>query len=106
MNAQAIYEGLREEDPNRQVFQLTRSGFAGLQRYATATWSGDIATRWEDMKAQISAGLNFAMSGIPYWTISIVQYGIPLIAKLSPAEIWAFISSQRVAISPLQVAVA
>ena len=66
MNAQAIYEGLREADNNRRVFQLTRSGFAGLQRYATATWSGDIATRWEDMKAQISAGLNFSMSGIPY----------------------------------------
>lgn len=71
MNAQAIYEGLREADPDRRVFQLTRSGFAGLQRYATATWSGDIATRWEDMKAQISAGLNFAMSGIPYWTMDI-----------------------------------
>ncbi|MDR2968799.1 MAG: DUF5110 domain-containing protein [Tannerellaceae bacterium] len=71
MNAQAIYEGLREADPNRRVFQLTRSGFAGLQRYATATWSGDIGTRWEDMRAQISAGLNFAMSGIPYWTMDI-----------------------------------
>ncbi|NDV83785.1 TIM-barrel domain-containing protein [Bacteroides sp. 51] len=71
MNAQAIYEGLREADPDRRIFQLTRSGFAGLQRYATATWSGDIATRWEDMKAQISAGLNFAMSGIPYWTMDI-----------------------------------
>ena len=71
MNAQAIYEGLREVDPDRRIFQLTRSGFAGLQRYATATWSGDIATRWEDMKAQISAGLNFAMSGIPYWTMDI-----------------------------------
>lgn len=71
MNAQAIYEGLREEDPDRRVFQLTRSGFAGLQRYATASWSGDIATRWEDLKAQISAGLNFSVSGIPYWTHDI-----------------------------------
>lgn len=71
MNAKAIYEGLREEDPDTRVFQLTRSGFSGLQRYSTATWSGDIATRWEDMKAQISAGLNFAMSGIPYWTMDI-----------------------------------
>jgi Alpha-glucosidases, family 31 of glycosyl hydrolases len=53
------------------VFLLTRSGYAGLQRYSTATWSGDIATRWEDMKAQISAGLNFAVSGIPYWTMDI-----------------------------------
>lgn len=71
MNAEAIYDGQRKMDPDRQVFLLTRSGFAGLQRYSTATWSGDIATRWEDMKAQISAGLNFAMSGIPYWTMDI-----------------------------------
>jgi alpha-D-xyloside xylohydrolase len=71
MNAQAIYEGLRRADDNRRVFQLTRSGFAGLQRYATATWSGDIASRWEDMKAQISAGINFSLSGIPYWTMDI-----------------------------------
>ncbi|WP_308991029.1 TIM-barrel domain-containing protein [Mariniflexile litorale] len=71
MNAEAIYDGQREVAPNKRVFLLTRSGFAGLQRYSTATWSGDIATRWEDMKAQISAGLNFAVSGIPYWTMDI-----------------------------------
>jgi len=71
VNAMAIYEGQRSSDPNRRVFLLTRSGFSGLQRYSTATWSGDIATRWEDMKAQISAGLNFALSGIPYWTFDI-----------------------------------
>lgn len=71
MNAEAIYDGQRGADPDKRVFLLTRSGFAGLQRYSTATWSGDIATRWEDMKAQISAGLNFSMSGIPYWTMDI-----------------------------------
>lgn len=71
MNADAIYNGQRSVDNNKRVFLLTRSGFAGLQRYSTATWSGDIATRWEDMKAQISAGLNFAVSGIPYWTMDI-----------------------------------
>ncbi len=71
MNAEAIYDGQRGVNPNDRVFLLTRSGFAGLQRYSTATWSGDIATRWEDMKAQISAGLNFAVSGIPYWTMDI-----------------------------------
>ncbi|MBP7037744.1 MAG: DUF5110 domain-containing protein [Bacteroidales bacterium] len=71
LNAQGIYEGQRDADPDRRVFLLTRSGFAGLQRYSTATWSGDIGTRWEDMKAQISAGLNFALSGIPYWTFDI-----------------------------------
>lgn len=71
VNADAIYNGQRGVEPNQRVFLLTRSGFAGLQRYSTATWSGDIATRWEDMKAQISAGLNFAISGIPYWTMDI-----------------------------------
>jgi alpha-D-xyloside xylohydrolase len=71
VNADAIYNGQREADPDKRVFLLTRSGFPGLQRYSTATWSGDIATRWEDMKAQISAGLNFAISGIPYWTMDI-----------------------------------
>lgn len=71
VNAMAIYDGQRSVKPNERVFLLTRSGFAGLQRYSTATWSGDIGTRWEDMKAQISAGLNFALSGIPYWTMDI-----------------------------------
>ena len=71
MNAMAIYNGQRSADRNKRVFLLTRSGFAGLQRYSTATWSGDIGTRWEDMKAQIPAGLNYAISGIPYWTMDI-----------------------------------
>lgn len=71
MNAEAIYDGQRSVAPNKRVLLLTRSGFAGLQRYSTATWSGDIGTRWEDMKAQISAGLNFSISGIPYWTMDI-----------------------------------
>lgn len=61
-----IYDGQHGVDPDKRVFLLTRSGFSGLQRYSTATWSGDIATRWEDMEAQIAAGLNFAVSGIPY----------------------------------------
>lgn len=71
MNAEGIYKGQRGKDPNKRVFLLTRSGFAGIQHYSTAVWSGDIGTRWEDMKAQISAGLNFSLSGIPYWTMDI-----------------------------------
>ena len=71
VNAQAIYEGQLKENPDDRVFLLTRSGFAGLQRYSTASWSGDIGTRWEELKAQISAGLNFSISGIPYWTMDI-----------------------------------
>lgn len=71
VNADAIYTGQRSVNDTSRVFLLTRSGFAGLQRYSTATWSGDIASRWEDMRAQISAGLNFAVSGVPYWTMDI-----------------------------------
>jgi Alpha-glucosidases, family 31 of glycosyl hydrolases len=67
MNADAIYNGQRSVNPNTRVFLLTRNGYAGLQRYSTAIWSGDIGTRWEDLKAQISAGINFCMSGIPFW---------------------------------------
>jgi len=69
MNAKGIYEGQRSTNNNDRVFLLTRSGFAGSQKYAAAIWSGDIGTRWEDMKAQISAGQNFSISGNPYWTM-------------------------------------
>ncbi|MBP3286192.1 MAG: DUF5110 domain-containing protein [Prevotella sp.] len=71
VNADAIYNGQRSvykgKDNEPRVFLLTRSGFAGEQRFSTATWSGDIATRWEDMRAQMTAGLNYSMSGIPFW---------------------------------------
>jgi alpha-D-xyloside xylohydrolase len=69
MNAKGIYEGQRSTNNNDRVFLLTRSGFASSQKYGAAIWSGDIGTRWEDMKAQISAGLNYAISGNPYWTM-------------------------------------
>ena len=67
VNADAIYNGQRSVNPNQRVFLLTRSGFAGEQRYSTATWSGDIATRWEDMRAQMTAGMNYSMAGLPFW---------------------------------------
>ena len=71
VNADAIYNGQRSvfkgANNEPRVFLLTRSGFAGEQRYSTATWSGDIGTRWEDMRAQMTAGLNYSMSGIPFW---------------------------------------
>ncbi|RZM22203.1 MAG: DUF5110 domain-containing protein, partial [Pedobacter sp.] len=71
VNAKGVYEGQRSVNPNERVFILTRSAFSGLQKYAAATWSGDIGARWEDMKAQISAGINFSLSGMPYWTMDI-----------------------------------
>ena len=67
VNADAIYNGQRSVQPNKRVFLLTRSGFAGEQRFSTATWSGDIGTRWEDMRAQMTAGINYSMCGLPFW---------------------------------------
>ena len=53
---------------NKRVFLLTIKGFSSQQRYSTTTWSGDILTRWEDLKTKIIAGLNFSISGITYWS--------------------------------------
>ncbi len=76
VNADAIYKGQRSVDPDKRVFLLTRSGFAGLQRYSTATWSGDIGTSWTDMRMQMAAGLNFSMSGIPFWGMDIGGFSV------------------------------
>ena len=75
-NAKGIYEGQRLTNPDKRVFILTRSAFAGSQRFAAAVWSGDIASRWEDMRTQIIAGINFSMSGLPYWTMDIGGFAV------------------------------
>jgi alpha-D-xyloside xylohydrolase len=75
-NARTIYEGQRSADPNKRVFILTRSAYAGLQHYGAAVWSGDIASRWLDMKNQIAAGVDFSMSGLPYWTMDIGGFAV------------------------------
>ena len=75
-NADAIYNGQRSVNPNTRVFLLTRSGFAGEQRYSTATWSGDIGTRWEDMRAQITAGLNYNLAGLPFWGMDLGGFSV------------------------------
>ncbi|MCR5463591.1 MAG: DUF5110 domain-containing protein [Bacteroidales bacterium] len=76
VNADAIYNGQRRIDPDKRVFLLTRNGFAGLQRYSTATWSGDIGTSWIDMRMQMPAGLNYSMSGIPFWGMDIGGFSV------------------------------
>ncbi|MEO6453956.1 MAG: TIM-barrel domain-containing protein, partial [Ginsengibacter sp.] len=75
-NAKGIFHGQRSADNNKRVFLLTRSGFAGSQHYAAAIWSGDIASRWEDMKSQIYAGTSFSMSGLPFWTMDIGGFAV------------------------------
>lgn len=74
MNSQGVYTGQREAAPNQRVFILTRSGFAGEQRYSTATWSGDITSTWTAMAKQIPAGLGISISGVPYWTMDTGGY--------------------------------
>ena len=76
VNAQAIYEGQRSVDPDKRVFLLTRNGFGGLQRYSTASWSGDIGTSWTDMRMQMAAGLGYSMSGIPFWGMDIGGFSV------------------------------
>lgn len=56
---------------NKRISILTRSAFAGQQKYATTTWSGDIYASWNVLKKQIPAGLNLCMTGLPYWTTDI-----------------------------------
>jgi alpha-D-xyloside xylohydrolase len=63
-----IYEGLRKDAPDKRVFILTRSGFSGQQRYAAAVWSGDIGNDWETMRRQLTSGLNYSITGMPWWT--------------------------------------
>lgn len=70
----SIYEGRRKDFPDQRVFNLTRSGFCGQQRYAAACWSGDVKATWEQLAEQIPAGLNFCMAGLPYWTTDIGSY--------------------------------
>ncbi len=74
LNSRGIYEGQRSAAPDQRVFILTRSGFAGIQRYATATWSGDTTATWTGLAKQIPAGLGFCVSGLPYWTMDIGGY--------------------------------
>jgi alpha-D-xyloside xylohydrolase len=76
LNSKSVYEGQRQSSPDKRVFILTRSAFAGQQRYAAATWSGDIVSRWSDFKDQIAAGINFSLSGIPYWTMDIGGFSV------------------------------
>jgi alpha-D-xyloside xylohydrolase len=74
MNSEGVYTGEREAAPNQRAFILTRSGFAGQQRYSAVPWSGDITSTWTAMYKQIAAGLGASLSGLPYWTMDTGGY--------------------------------
>jgi len=67
LHSKGIYEGQRAATNEKRVVILTRSAYAGQQRNSAITWSGDIRGTWEVFRNQILAGLNFSLSGIPYW---------------------------------------
>jgi alpha-D-xyloside xylohydrolase len=69
-NAQAFYEGMRAEGET-EIINLSRSAWAGSQRFGAALWSGDIQSTFEALRAQVPAGLNAGLSGIPWWTTDI-----------------------------------
>ena len=65
---QTVYQGQRKDAPDKRVLILARSAFLGEQRYAVANWSGDIGSDWETLRRQITAGLDYTITGLPYWT--------------------------------------
>jgi alpha-D-xyloside xylohydrolase len=71
MTAGAVYDGQRGASSQKRVFILSRSAFAGSQRNAVAAWSGDVNSDFLSLRRQIPAGLNYSLSGLPYWTTDI-----------------------------------
>lgn len=71
MTVGGVAEHQRAASSDKRVFILTRSAFAGQQRYGANTWSGDVNSSWQSLRNQIPAGLNFSMSAIPYWNTDI-----------------------------------
>jgi alpha-D-xyloside xylohydrolase len=69
-HAQGFYEGMQAEG-EKEIFFLCRSAWAGSQRFGVAVWSGDIQSTFEALRAQVRAGLNIGLSGIPWWTTDI-----------------------------------
>jgi alpha-glucosidase (family GH31 glycosyl hydrolase) len=65
------WEGPQIDRPNQRPYALHRNGYAGMQRYASFLWSGDVYSTWETLKTQIPIAINTSLSGIPYWGTDI-----------------------------------
>lgn len=70
-HAMGIYEHQRAVTDEKRVVNLTRSSYAGQQRFSTITWNGDTYASWKSFAQMIPAGLNFMATGCPYWTIDV-----------------------------------
>ena len=67
----------KAENKSKRVFLLTRSAFLGQHRVGATVWSGDVYGTYWGLSHQVPAGLNFALSGAPYWTTDIGGYWPP-----------------------------
>ena len=71
VHARTMYEGQRGTGSPKRVVNLTRNVYTGAQRYGVIAWSGDISANWKVFRNQIAAGLNYCVTGLPYWTLDI-----------------------------------
>ncbi len=71
LHSKGIYQNWRKTNKEKRVVNLTRSSYISGQRYGTVSWSGDISANWATLKKQITEGIKFCMSGMPYWTLDI-----------------------------------
>ena len=65
------WEGPQVDRPNERPYALHRNGYAGMQRYASFLWSGDVYSTWETLKTQVAIAINTGLSGMPYWGTDI-----------------------------------
>ena len=65
------WEGPQMDRPNERPYALHRNGYAGMQRYGSFLWSGDVFSTWETLKMQIPVAVNTGLSGVPYWGTDI-----------------------------------
>jgi alpha-glucosidase (family GH31 glycosyl hydrolase) len=65
------WEGPQLDRPNERPYALHRNGYAGMQRYGSFLWSGDVYSTWETLKVHIPIAINTALTGIPYWGTDI-----------------------------------
>ena len=82
-----VQEHWKQANPDKRVFLLTRSAFLGQQRNGATVWSGDVYSSWWALRHQVPAGLNFALSGYPYWTTDIGGYHPPFHRHRQPARL-------------------
>ena len=71
MTVGGVYDNMRKDKGNRRAFIMTRSYFAGIQRYGANVWTGDIGSSWDDLRKQVPAGLNFTLTGAPHFNTDI-----------------------------------